>query len=185
MLLCATLCNIFYGGQILIAITTAPFTIFAPMKTAFQSNINIRNKRASFDYEFIEKFVAGIVLLGTEIKSIRLGKVSMNDAYCHFVNGEMLIKNLSISAYDFGTCNNHEVLRERKLLLNRKELRKMERKVKENGLTIIPIRLFLNDKGLVKVEIALAKGKKLYDKREVIKKRELDRELKRISRSKG
>ena len=137
---------------------SSPFAIFAQMKTAFQHNINIRNKRASFDYEFIEKFVAGIVLLGTEIKSIRMGKVSMNDAYCHFVNNEMLIKNLSISAYDFGTCNNHEVLRERKLLLNRKELNKMERKVKENGLTIIPIRLFLNDKGLVKVEIALAKG---------------------------
>jgi len=149
------------------------------MKTAFQSNINIRNKRASFDYEFIEKFVAGIVLLGTEIKSIRLGKVSMNDAYCHFVNREMLIKNLSISAYDFGTCNNHEVLRERKLLLQRKELSRMERKVKENGLTIIPIRLFLNAKGLVKVEIALAKGKHTYDKRQSLKEKDARREIDR------
>ena len=158
---------------------SAPFAIFAGMKTAFQQHINIRNKKASFDYEFIEKFVAGIVLLGTEIKSIRLGKVSMNDAYCHFVNGEMLIKNLSISAYDFGTCNNHEVLRERILLLNRKELRKMERKVKENGLTIIPVRLFLNDKGLVKVEIALAKGKHSYDKRASLKDKDSKREMDR------
>lgn len=149
------------------------------MKTAFQNNINIRNKRASFDYEFIEKFVAGIVLLGTEIKSIRMGKVSMNDAYCHFVNKEMLIKNLSISAYDFGTCNNHEALRERVLLLNRKELNKMERKVKENGLTIIPVRLFLNDKGLVKVEIALAKGKHHYDKRQSLKEKDARREIDR------
>jgi SsrA-binding protein len=162
-----------------IEIKPAPFTIFAGMKTAFQNQINIRNKRASFDYEFIEKFVAGIVLLGTEIKSIRLGKVSMNDAYCHFVHGEMLIKNLSISAYDFGTCNNHEVLRERVLLLNRKELNKMERKVKENGLTIIPIRLFLNDKGLVKVEIALAKGKHTYDKRQSLKDKDSRREMDR------
>lgn len=158
---------------------SSPFATFAQMKTAFQHIINIRNKRASFDYEFIEKFVAGIVLLGTEIKSIRLGKVSMNDAYCHFVNNEMLIKNLSISAYDFGTCNNHEVLRERKLLLNRKELNKMERKVKENGLTIIPIRLFLNDKGLVKVEIALAKGKHTFDKRQTLKDKDARREMDR------
>ncbi len=170
---------VFQRFQTFQAENPAPFTIFVPMKTAFQSNINIRNKRASFDYEFIEKFVAGIVLLGTEIKSIRLGKVSMNDAYCHFVSGEMLIKNLSISAYDFGTCNNHEVLRERKLLLNRKELRKMERKVKENGLTIIPIRLFLNDKGLVKVEISLAKGKHTYDKRATLKDKDARREMDR------
>ena len=103
----------------------------------------------------------------------------MNDAYCHFVNGEMLIKNLSISPYDFGTCNNHEVLRERVLLLNRKELRKMERKVKENGLTIIPVRLFLNDKGLIKVEIALAKGKHTYDKRASLKDKDARREMDR------
>ncbi|MCE1198414.1 MAG: SsrA-binding protein SmpB [Marinilabiliales bacterium] len=149
------------------------------MKTAFQQNINIRNKRASFDYELIEKFIAGVALLGTEIKSIRLGKVSMNDAYCHFVEGEMLIKNLSISAYDFGTCNNHEALRERKLLLTKKELRKMERKVKETGLTIIPVRLFLNDKGLVKIEIALAKGKHSYDKRASLKEKDARREMDR------
>jgi SsrA-binding protein len=152
------------------------------MKTAFQTNINIKNRRASFDYEFIEKFVAGIVLLGTEIKSIRLGKVSMNDAYCYITGKEMLIKNLSISAYDFGTTNNHEVLRERKLLLNRKELNKIERKVKETGLTIIPLRLFLNDRGLAKIELAVAKGKHNYDKRQSLKekdsKREIDRHLK-------
>lgn len=149
------------------------------MKTVFQKDVNIRNKRASFDYEFIEKFVAGIVLLGTEIKSIRMGKVSMNDAYCHFVDSELLIKNLSISAYDFGTCNNHEALRERKLLLQRKELRKLERKVKETGLTIVPVRLYLNEKGLVKIEIALAKGKHTYDKRQSLKDKDARREMDR------
>ena len=147
-----------------------------------QQNINIKNRRASFDYEFIEKFTAGIVLLGTEIKSIRLGKVSMNDAYCYFLSGELLVKNLSISEYDFGTCNNHEARRERKLLLTKKELSKLDRKVKETGLTIVPIRLFLNGKGLAKMEIALARGKAQYDKRESLKtkdaKREMDRHFK-------
>ncbi len=148
----------------------------------FQQQINIKNRRASFDYEFIERFVAGVVLLGSEIKSIRLGKVSMNDAYCHFAGGELLVKNLSIAAYDFGTCNNHEVLRERKLLLNKKELQKMERKVKETGLTIIPFRLFLNDKGLAKIEIALAKGKHGYDKRQSLKEQDARREMDRYQK---
>lgn len=149
---------------------------------AFLQNINIKNRRASFDYEFIEKFTAGIVLLGTEIKSIRLGKVSMNDAYCYFTDGELLIKNLSISEYDFGTCNNHEARRERKLLLTKKELRKLDRKIKETGLTIVPIRLFINDKGLAKLEIALARGKANYDKRQTLKEKDARREMDRLKK---
>ncbi len=147
---------------------------------AFQQNINIKNKRASFDYEFIERYTAGIVLLGTEIKSIRMSKVSMNDAYCYFVGGELLIKILNISEYDFGTCNNHVALRERKLLLTKKELRKLERKIKETGLTIVPIRLFLNEKGLAKLDIALARGKATYDKRNSLKEKDARREMDRI-----
>lgn len=149
---------------------------------AFLQNINIKNRRASFDYEFIEKFTAGIVLLGTEIKSIRLGKVSMNDAYCYFTGEELLIKNLSISEYDFGTCNNHEARRERKLLLTKKELRKLDRKIKETGLTIVPIRLFINDKGLAKLEIALARGKANYDKRQTLKEKDARREMDRLKK---
>ena len=149
---------------------------------AIQQIINIRNKRASFDYEFIDKYTAGLVLLGTEIKAIRLGKVSMNDSYCHFINNELFVKNLSISEYEFGTRHNHEVRRERKLLLSKRELHKLDRKVKESGLTIVPIRLFINDKGLAKMEIALAKGKANYDKRQSLKTkdavREMDRERK-------
>lgn len=149
---------------------------------AIQQNINIKNKRASFDYEFIEKYTAGLVLLGTEIKSIRLGKVSMNDAYCHFLNSELFVKNLSISEYEFGTCNNHEVRRERKLLLSKRELYKLERKVKESGLTIVPVRLFLNDKGLAKLEIALSRGKANYDKRQSLKTKDAVREMAREHR---
>lgn len=145
-----------------------------------QQNINIKNKRASFDYEFIEKYVAGIVLLGTEIKSIRLSKVSMNDAYCHFIDDELYIKNLSISEYDFGSINNHEVRRERKLLLSRRELNKLERKLKESGLTVVPTRIFLNANGLAKMEIALARGKANYDKRQSLKSKDAEREMDRV-----
>ena len=147
-----------------------------------QQIINIKNKRASFDFEFIDKYTAGLVLLGTEIKSIRLGKVSMNDAYCHFLSGELFVKNLSISEYEFGTCNNHEVRRERKLLLSKRELYKLERKVKESGLTIVPVRLFLNDKGLAKLEIALSRGKANYDKRQSLKTKDAAREMAREHR---
>lgn len=147
------------------------------------ANINIRNKRASFDFEFIEKFVAGIQLYGTEIKSIRAGKASLVDSFCFFVRGELWVKGMHISEYKFGTFYNHEEKRERKLLLNRKELDKLDRKTKESGLTIVPVRLFINDKGLAKLEIALARGKKSYDKRESLKqkdaKREIDRMMKR------
>jgi len=149
---------------------------------AVQQIINIKNKRASFDFEFIDKYTAGLVLLGTEIKSIRLGKVSMNDAYCHFLSGELFVKNLSISEYEFGTCNNHEVRRERKLLLSKRELNKLERKVKESGLTIVPVRLFLNDKGLAKLEIALSRGKANYDKRQSLKTKDAVREMARENR---
>ena len=142
-------------------------------------NINIRNKKASFEYELIEKYIAGILLSGTEIKSIRNGKVSLNDAYCQFYAGELFAKNVHISEYELGTCNNHPAKRDRKLLLNKKELQKLDRKVKESGYTIIPTRLFINERGLAKMEIALARGKKVYDKRETLKRKDTDREIDR------
>ncbi len=145
--------------------------------------INIKNKKAYFEFEFLDKFIAGILLTGTEIKSIRAGKVNMSDAWCFFQKEELWVKNLNISTYDKGTHYNHEPLRQRKLLLNKKELSKLLGKIKERGLTIIPLRLFISERGFAKLEIALAKGKKLHDKRENIKerdaKRELDRERKR------
>jgi SsrA-binding protein len=142
-------------------------------------NINIRNKKASFEYELIEKYIAGIQLSGTEIKSIRNGKVSLNDAYCQFYAGELYAKNVHISEYELGTCNNHPAKRDRKLLLNKKELQKLERKIKESGYTIIPTRLFINERGLAKMEIALARGKKVYDKRESLRRKDTDREIDR------
>jgi SsrA-binding protein len=145
--------------------------------------INIKNKRASFEYEFVEKFVAGIQLFGTEIKSIRAGKASLVDSYCYFSRNELYVIGMHISEYKFGSYYNHAEKRERKLLLNRKELNKLDRKTKESGLTIIPIRLFITDKGFAKLEIALCRGKKHYDKRESLKqrdhKREIDRMMKR------
>ena len=146
-----------------------------------QKKILIKNKKASFDYEFIEKFVAGVVLVGTEIKSIRMGKVSLVDSYCVFSGNELYVRGLNISAYWWGNLNNHEPLRERKLLLNRKELNKLQRRSKEKGLTIVTTRLFVNEKGLAKLEIALAKGKKEYDKRESIKEKDLRRDMSRKS----
>ncbi|MDC1106159.1 SsrA-binding protein SmpB [Prolixibacteraceae bacterium] len=144
-----------------------------------QKIVNIKNKRATFDYEIIERMVAGICLVGTEIKSIRLGKANLSDSFCYFEKSEMYVRNLSISEYDYGTHYNHIAKRERKLLLQKKEIRKWERKIKETGLTIIPLRLFITDKGFAKMEIGLAKGKKNYDKRETLKlndaKREMDR----------
>ena len=147
------------------------------------TEINIRNKRASFDYEFIEEYNAGIVLTGTEIKSIRAGKASLVDSYCYFHRGELWVKGMNIAEYELGTYYNHQEKRERKLLLTKKELVKLEKKVKESGLTIVPIRVFLNEKGYAKVRVALAKGKKEYDKRESLKakdaKKEMDRAMKR------
>ncbi len=143
------------------------------------SNILIRNKRATFDYEIIEKFTAGIQLFGTEIKSIRDGKASLTETYCIFINNELWVKNMHIATYFFGTYNNHDVRRDRKLLLNRKELNKLSRAIKETGLTIIPIRMYINDKGLAKLDIGLAKGKKNYDKRQSLKEKDARREIDR------
>lgn len=146
--------------------------------------INIKNKRASFDYAFIDTFVAGIVLTGTEIKSIRQGKASLVDTYCIFYGHELWVKNMNISLYDLGSYNNHQVRRDRKLLLNKKELRHLEQDSKSPGFTIVPIRLFINDKGLAKLEIALARGKKEYDKRETLKSKEDRREMDRVMKDK-
>jgi len=138
-------------------------------------NINIANRRASFEYFFLETHTTGIVLTGTEIKSIREGKANLTDAYCIFNEGEMYVHHLHISPYEKGTYANHNPTRDRKLLLKKRELKKLAEKLKDQGLTIIPTRLFINEAGLAKMEIALAKGKKLYDKRETIKERDLKR----------
>ena len=147
------------------------------MKT--ENTINIKNKKASFEFAFIDNYVAGVQLTGTEIKSIREGKCNINDAFCVFNNNELFIRNMHVAHYFNDTYNNVEEKRDRKLLLNKKELNKLQGKLKDQGLTIIPLRLFINDKGYCKIEIALAKGKKLFDKREDIKKRDTDREMQR------
>ncbi|HVN57126.1 MAG TPA: SsrA-binding protein SmpB [Bacteroidales bacterium] len=143
-------------------------------------NISIKNKKASHEFEFIEKFVAGIVLRGTEIKSIREGKATIGDSYCQFIKGELYVIGMHISEYWWGNLNNHVPLRERKLLLTGRELKKLERKVKETGLTIVPIALFITERGLAKVEIALSRGKKEYDKRETLKRKDATREMDRM-----
>ncbi len=148
-----------------------------------KSNIVIKNKRALSDYEILDRYVAGIQLFGTEIKSIRDGKAGLTDTYCTFIGDELWVRNMNISTYFFGTYNNHEPRRDRKLLLNRKELNKLMRATKETGNTIVPIKLFINDQGRAKMEIGLARGKKTYDKRQTLKekddKREMDRAFKR------
>ena len=141
--------------------------------------MEIKNRSAYFEYYFDDKYEAGIVLTGTEVKSLRTGKANFNDSYCIFQKGELWIKSFHIAEYSHGTVNNHDPLRERKLLLNKKELKKLQTKIKEKGYTIVPLRLFFNDKNFAKVEIGLGKGKKLHDKRETIKQRDTDRELKR------
>ena len=146
-------------------------------KEKLSSNLTIKNKRATFDYELLETFTAGIVLTGTEIKSIRLGKVSLVDTYCVVERKEIWVKNMYIAEYFYGTYNNHATRRDRKLLLNRKEIRKIDVAAKNSGFTIIPARLFINERGLVKVVIAIAKGKKEYDKRNVIRERDIKRDL--------
>ncbi|SFE08453.1 SsrA-binding protein SmpB [Thermophagus xiamenensis] len=147
------------------------------------NKVNIRNKRAFFDYEIIDKFVAGIQLTGTEIKSIRNGRAGLVDSFCYFKKGELWVKGMNIAEYFYGTFNNHAPDRERKLLLTKKELLKLERKTKESGLTIVPLRMFLNERGYAKLEIALAQGKKKHDKRETIKERDTKRELERIRKN--
>ena len=146
-------------------------------------NINIKNRRASFDYIFTETFTAGIVLTGTEIKSIRQSKASLVDTYCTFINNELWVKNMHVAEYFYGSYNNHVARRDRKLLLDRKELRKLQQAVKNPGFTIVPTRLLINEKGLAKLVIALARGKHEYDKRESIKERDDKREMDRIRRN--
>ena len=148
-----------------------------------QKKINIQNKRARFEYEFIEEYTAGIVLTGTEIKSLRNNKASITESFCEFnQDGELFTVNMQIDEYTFGTRFNHRPKAQRKLLLNKKELKKLLKEVKINGLTIVPTNLFINEKGLAKLKIVLAKGKKLYDKREVIKDRDNKRTLDRIKK---
>lgn len=153
------------------------------MSKAFENNVNIRNKKASFEYEFLEKFEAGMQLMGTEIKSIRQGKASIKEGYCAFKDGELFVFNINITPYTEASFSNHEPTRPRKLLLHKKELDKLFKKKKDVGLTIVPTKLFINEKGYAKLNIALAKGKKMQDKRESLKskdaQRQMDRAMKR------
>ena len=144
------------------------------------NNVYIKNRPATFEYAIEDELVAGIVLMGSEIKSVRAGKVSFNDSYCIFHKGEMWIKSLHIAEYSHGTSNNHNPIRERKLLLHKKELKKIEARIREKGYTLVPLRIFFSEKGLAKMEVGLGKGKKIYDKRETIKQRDSDREMKRF-----
>jgi SsrA-binding protein len=141
--------------------------------------MEISNRSAYHEYFIEDKYVAGLVLAGTEVKALRAGKASFNDAYCFFHKGELWIKSLHISEYSHGTSNNHDPVQERKLLLQKKELRKLENKMKEKGHTLIPLKIFFTEKGFAKIEIGLGKGKKLHDKRETIKERDVQREIKR------
>ena len=147
------------------------------------NNINIKNKRATFDYIITDTYTAGIVLTGTEIKSIRLSKVSLVDSYCILIGNELWVKNMHVAEYFYGSYNNHSARRDRKLLLERKELRKLQQAVKNPGFTIVPTRLFINEKGLAKLVIGLARGKHEYDKRETLKERDDKREMDRIKRN--
>ena len=149
-------------------------------KQRFSNQVNIKNRQAGYNYELLDKYVAGMVLRGTEIKSIREGKVSLQDGHCYFNNGELYAKGININPYAQGTHYNHEAARERKLLLKVAELRRLEAKSEEKGLTILPLRLFINDRGYAKLEIALARGKKMHDKRDSIKEKDIKRELSRI-----
>lgn len=142
----------------------------------------IKNKKASFNYELIEKFTAGIVLTGTEIKSVRNGKASLVDTYCFFKEDGLYLKGLNISEYEFGTHSNHEPKRDRKLLLTKKELKKLDKKTKEKGYTMVATKMFITERGWAKVEIAMAQGKKQYDKREEIKRKDLKRDMDRLAK---
>jgi SsrA-binding protein len=144
--------------------------------------VNIKNKKASFEFYLLEEFTAGIQLAGTEIKSLREGKASVTEAYCTFIGNELFVRNMHIAEYTMGSYNNHEPKRDRKLLLNRRELKKIFNKKNEKGLTIIPILLFIDEKGLAKLKIAVAKGKKLYDKRETLKNKDQQRDIDRRGR---
>ncbi|MBB6324806.1 SsrA-binding protein [Algoriphagus iocasae] len=147
----------------------------------FDKIINIKNKKAGFQFEFIETFVCGMVLKGTEIKSIREGKVSLTEAFCVFLRGELYVRQMHIAPYSMAASYNHVAVRDRKLLLSKKELEKLETKSDEKGLTIIPVRIFINDRGLAKMEIALGRGKKLHDKRHDLKEKDAKREIQRMA----
>ncbi len=147
-----------------------------------REQIIIKNKKASFEYSFLVSFTAGIMLTGTEVKAIREGKATLSDSFCILANGDLWVKNMHISEYKQGSYNNHEPKRLRKLLLNKSEIVKIQSKLKEKGVTIIPVQLFFNERGLAKLEIALARGKKTFDKREDIKKKDQQREIARVSR---
>lgn len=149
-------------------------------KSRFSNDVQIKNRKASYEYEFIEKFEAGLILKGTEIKSIREGKASVQEAYCFLRNGEAFVKGMNISPYTQASFNGHEMARDRKLLLKKKEIGRIRAKTEEKGLTIVPTRIFINKRGFAKLEIALAKGKKLFDKRDSIKKKDQNRELERL-----
>ena len=149
-------------------------------KMKCNKDISVKNKRATFDYNIIETFTAGLVLTGTEIKSIRLGKAGLVDTYCYVTNGEVWVKNMYIAEYFYGTYNNHEQRRDRKLLLNRKEIRRLEKDGKESGFTIVPLKLFISERGYAKLVIGLGRGKKEYDKRQSIKEREDKRAMARM-----
>lgn len=144
------------------------------------ANINIRNKKASFDYELLDTYTAGIVLTGTEIKSIRQSKASLTDTYCTIINGELWVKGMHVAEYFYGSYNNHQAKRDRKLLLTAKELRKLESDSKNPGYTIVPTRMFINEKGLAKLVVALARGKRQYDKRETLRENDDRREIARV-----
>lgn len=148
-----------------------------------KNDLNIKNKKAYFEYHILETFTAGLQLLGTEIKSIREGKVNINDAFCTFLNNQLYVRNMHIAEYSHGSFYNHELKRDRALLLNKKELRKLKDKGEEKGFTIVPLRIFISDRGFAKLEIGMAQGKKLFDKRDAIKDRESKIELSRIMKS--
>ncbi|MFY0606127.1 MAG: SsrA-binding protein SmpB [Cyclobacteriaceae bacterium] len=152
----------------------------AKQKPRFSNNITIKNRKASYEYEFLDKYEAGLVLKGTEIKAIREGNASVQEAYCYLQNGEAFIKGMSISAYSNSSFGNHEMTRERKLLLRKSEIEKIKSKTEEKGLTIVPTKIYISKRGFAKLEIAVARGKKLFDKRNSIKQKDQDRELSRL-----
>ena len=147
----------------------------------FEKFVNIKNKKASFQFEFIDTYVCGVILMGTEIKSIRESKVSLTEAFCIFMDGQLYIRQMHISPYSMAASFNHVAVRDRKLLLKKKELEKLETKSAEKGLAIIPVRIFINDRGLAKIQIALARGKKTHDKRQDLKEKDAKRELQRMA----
>ena len=151
----------------------------AKKQQAYKSKVNIKNKRAEFEYILVDTYTAGIVLTGTEIKSIRNGKASLVDTYCTVTNGELWVKGMNVSPYFYGSYNNHEMKRDRKLLLTKKEIRQLESATKQTGYTIVPLLVFIDDKGRAKMDIALCKGKKEYDKRQTLKEKEDRREMDR------